>query len=123
MNKLLLVLCLMPAVTLATENSLNNVLNNNGNVSNVTINQSNSITNEQVESQAKIDAAILEALQENNAHKATVVEMANEVNQQSASSNQKNQLCKSKAEVGAVILGYKVDFAFGMCDEFFTITN
>ena len=123
MKKIILTLTLLPALSLAADNTLNNVLNNNGSVGNVTINQSNVVTNEQVESQAKIENAILEALREDNNHKGTVAEMANEVNKLSATSPQKNKFCKQKAEVGAEVLGYKVDFAFGLCDKFFTISQ
>ncbi|CDT83657.1 hypothetical protein [Vibrio coralliirubri] len=123
MKKALLTITLIPTLSLATDNTLNNVLNNNGSVGNVTINQSNVVTNDQVESQAKIEDAILEALRENSNQKGTVAEMANEVNKLSATNSQKNRFCKSKAKVGAEVLGYKVDFAFGMCDKFFTISQ
>ncbi|MEZ8272388.1 hypothetical protein CWN98_04100 [Vibrio splendidus] len=123
MKKALLTITLIPTLSLATDNTLNNVLNNNGSVGNVTINQSSVVTNDQVESQAKIEDAILEALRENSNQKGTVAEMANEVNKLSATNSQKNRFCKSKAKVGAEVLGYKVDFAFGMCDKFFTISQ
>ncbi|HCE2669740.1 TPA: hypothetical protein NGU48_001723 [Vibrio parahaemolyticus] len=123
MKKSIILITLLPFFSIAGENSLSNVLNNNGSVGNVTINQSNSISNSTVESQAKIDEAILAAFKEKDNPKGIVAEMANEVNKQHASVPQKNKLCKSKAEVGAEILGYKVDFAFGMCDQIFTITD
>ncbi|MCA3987361.1 hypothetical protein [Vibrio vulnificus] len=123
MKKSIILFSLFPFVCFAGENSLNNVLNNNGSVGNVTINQSNSISNSTVESQAKIDEAMLAAYKAKNNQLGIVAEMANEVNKQSATAPQKNKLCKSKAEVGAEILGYKVDFAFGMCDKFFTAKN
>ena len=98
MKKSIILLSLLPCVCFAGENSLNNVLNNNGSVGNVTINQSNSISNSTVESQAKIDEAILAAYKEKNNQLGTVAEMANEVNKQSATAPQKNKLCKSKGE-------------------------
>ena len=65
MNKVFLMLVLMPAISYAGSNSVDNVLNNNsGTVGNVTINQSNSVTEGQIESQEKINAALKAAMDE-----------------------------------------------------------
>ena len=50
-----------------------------------------------------------------------VAGMASDVNAQNGTSKQKNELCKSKAKLGAEVLGYQLDFAFGKCDEFFVV--
>lgn len=128
MNKLIIVALLSASfTTVATENNLANVLNGNGSVGNVTINQSSSITNEQVESQEKIDNALLQAYKQiengnQNANILSVVaDMANNINKEYGTSKQKNGLCKSRAKLGAEVFGYKLDFAFGKCDEFFII--
>jgi len=128
MKKLITVALLSVSFTIvASENNVTNVLNGNGSVGDVTINQSNSITNEQVESQEKIDNALLQAYRlikngNKNANMLSIVsDMANNINKEYGTSKQKNGLCKSRAKIGAEVLGYKLDFAFGKCDEFFII--
>ena len=117
----------LPTLVVATENSMNNVLNGNGSIGSVTINQANSVTNEQVESQHKIDESVLSSYQgiKNGDKQAgslsTIARIAGDVNKQNASSNQKNSLCKSKAKLGAEAFGYKLAFAFEKCDEFFKV--
>ncbi|MFN3019326.1 hypothetical protein ACK1CN_25650 [Vibrio coralliilyticus] len=121
MKRLILFPLLMAAsAAWSTENSLNNVLNNNGSVGNVTINQSNVVTNEQIDSQLKIDEAIQNALKSNDVNTISIASIANQVNQKNANLSQKNKICKSQVKVSADIIGYNVDFGFGKCDQFFT---
>ncbi|MCG6346455.1 hypothetical protein K6U40_13225 [Vibrio fluvialis] len=129
---ILLLLTLTPAIANANnQNSLNNILNNNGSVGNVTINQSNQVTEEQMASEEKIDAILMmiknaadsgTSTAQNN-QLAIIAEQASTINAQNASTGQKNQLCKSKVKVGASFFGYDVDFGLKTCDEIFTVTQ
>ena len=115
------------SVVTAAENNVNNVLNGNGSVGNVTINQTNSMTNEQVEAQKRIDEALFYAYkQQKNGtpskeanEKSLVAGMASDINKQLGTMEQKNNLCKSKVKISAEILGYNLDLAFRTCDELF----
>jgi len=130
MKKLLpALLFLVSAASIAAENNLSNVLNGNGSVGNVTISQTNSMTNEQVEAQTRIDEALTYAYRQNKSGTPSkeaneismVAGMAHEINKQSGSAGQKNKLCKSKANVSADVLGYNLNLAFKTCDELFIV--
>ena len=120
---------LASSVTIAADNNVSNVLNGNGSVGNVTINQTNSMTNEQVETQERIDKALAYAYRQKKngtpSKKANQISgiagMAHEINKQSASANQKNKLCKSKAKISADVFGYNLDLAFSTCDQLFIV--
>lgn len=113
--------------SMAEENSLSNILNGNGSVGDVTITQTSSISNDQVVSQKKIDGAQLDAYQRSKSGDKSagqlsfIAGMASDVNKEIGTNNQKNELCKSKAKIGAEVLGYQLDFAFAKCNEFFEI--
>ncbi len=122
-------ICVWSVSAISAENNMNNVLNGNGSVGNVTINQTNSMTNEDVSAQERIDEMLNYAYEQRKAgtpskeanHKSLIAGAANEINKQPGNMNQKNKLCKSKTKVSADILGYSLDLAFRTCDEMFIV--
>jgi high-affinity K+ transport system ATPase subunit B len=124
-----LVICVFSLSALAAENNINNVLNGNGSVGNVTITQENSMTNEKVAAQERIDSMLKHAYEQRKAgtpskeanEKSLIAGAADEINKQPGTMSQKNRLCKSKASVSADVLGYNLDLAFRTCDELFIV--
>jgi len=124
-----LIIGLFSFSALGAENNISNSFNGSGSIGSVTINQKNYMTNEDVAAQERIDAALTYAYRQKSngtpskeaSEKALIAGMADEVNKTSGTMSQKNKLCKSKADVGANILGYDLDFAFRTCDELFIV--
>lgn len=106
--------------------------NNTGSIGTVNISQSNNMTNEQLASDKKINELSLKANsistnpnstqeQKKEANQlSTVAGIANSINQQAGTTvEQRNQMCKSKVQVAAQILGYEVGFMLNKCTEIF----
>ena len=121
--------------TFGAENTAQDILNDNrGMVGNVTINQSNSISNDQVVSEQKINALIEKALEvrknggsPNEVKEANQIAsffgLADEVNKMQATNQQKNEICKSRAKVSAEIFSYHLGFIFKKCDDVFIMSS
>lgn len=112
---------------------MQNMFNNNsGSIGTVNISQSNSMTNEQLVSDKKISELNQQAYsirtnpditqeQKKEAGQLSVIAgVANDVNKQPGTTDQqRNQMCKSRIQVAAQIMGYEVGFMLKKCDEIF----
>jgi len=111
---------------------MQNMFNNNaGSIGTVNISQSNSMTNEQLASDKKISELNQKAYslstnpnstqeQKKEAGQLTTIAgIAADINKLSATNDQKNQMCKSKVQFAAQIMGYEVGFMFKKCEEIF----
>ena len=136
MKKFIIIVSLcFSAPAISAENSVRDILNHNtGTVGDVTINQSNSVSNDQLVSEKKINGLIEKAQkisksggtkdQINEANQiSSFVGIADEINKLNASNQQKNEICKSRAKATAEILGYQLGFIFNKCDEVFILSS
>jgi len=125
-------LLLSSSAAFSAENSMQNMFNNNaGSIGTVNISQSNSMTNEQLASDKKISELNQKAYslstnpnstqeQKKEAGQLTTIAgIAADINKLSATNDQKNQMCKSKVQFAAQIMGYEVGFMFKKCEEIF----
>lgn len=127
------ILLLSSSTAFSAENSMQNMFNNNvGSIGTVNISQSNSMTNEQLASDKKINELYQKAnsistnpnsTQEQKkeaSQLSTVAGIANDINQRPGTTvEQRNQMCTSKVQVAAQFLGYEVGFMLNKCTELF----
>jgi len=108
----------------------NNITGNTGTIGNITINQSNTNTNDYLKSKKKINefshkmllAQERDSTQEQKLEAqqlAALIGVAHKINEKNITTTAKNAECKVDVSAVAKYLGLELNFAFKKCDEVF----